>query len=808
VEILWNDLRYGARMLVKNSGFTLAAILILAIGIGANSALFSVIMTVLVRPLPYQEPERLVWLANTNPTLGINQTFLNPDDILDYREQVQSFEQVASWGTYPVNLSGGKEPERVESIYVTTNFFQTLGVTPMLGRDFRTEDGSESSDAVIISYGLWQRQFGGDPEIIGRKIELAGNTEMPRVIVGVMPSELIFPPRVDLFETYELERRAERGGTHNDRTIARLKAGFTVEQAQLDIKAVALRQAEQFPDTNNGWEVRVVPFQEHLFGSATIALPLLFGAVAFVLLIACTNVAGLQLARAASRQKEIAIRLALGAGRWRIVRQTLIESLLVSGFGGALGLVLAWWGVDALRRLGAESLPRLKETTLDTPVLLFTAAIALFTALLFGLGPALHSSKPDLNQTLKDQGSASIGGPQSQRFRSLLIIVQFAMAMVLLVGAGLLVKSFWKLQQAGPGFQSEQVFAAGVSLNMEEFRDLAKRRQFYQQLLERLENLPGVETAAAVSHLPFGGRTLQQNFAIEGRGPVAKQNRSLADYRVITPTFFETLRVPLKRGRIFTQRDTANAPLAYLVNEAFAHTYLEGSDVIGERLRLGSESQWLGEIVGVVGDIKHRSMEAESIPTIYVCYLQSEPLPSFPIMNYVVRAQEHSGLSAEHIQRELRSAVGNQVVFYARPLPEFIADSTAQRKFNMLLMSLFAVVALVLSVVGVYGLMSYQVSQRRREMAIRLALGALPGQVLQMVIWQGMRLAIAGMALGAISVLGFLRLLQSLLYGIGVTDAGTFSTVALVLIGMALVACFVPAHKATKVDPAMVLRQE
>jgi putative ABC transport system permease protein len=813
MQTLWQDLRYGARVLLKKPGFTLIAVLTLALGIGANSAIFSVMMAVLVRPLPYQEPEQLVWLANTNPSLGVSQTFLNAEDILDYREQAQSFEQVASWGTYPVNLSGGKAPERVESIYVTTNFFQTLGVTPMIGRDFTAADGNieygrQDSDAVIISYGLWQRQFGGDADIIGRKIILAGNTQEPRVIIGVMPAGMIFPPRVDLFETYQLERTGKRGGTHNDRTIARLKPGMTVEQAQAEVSAIALRQAEQFPDTNKGWGVAVVPFRQHLFGSATVALPVLFGAVALVLLIAWTNVAGLQLARATSRQKEIAIRLALGASRWRIIRQMLVESLLLSAFGGALGLLLAWWGVDALRVLGAEALPRLQDTALDTQVFAFTAALSVLTGVIFGLVPALQTSKPDLNQTLKDTGSASIGGSQRHRFRSLLVVSQFAMAMMLLVGAGLLVKSFWKLQQASPGFQSEQVIAAGVSLNMGEYRDTAKRRQFYEQLLERVEAMPGVEAAAATSHLPFGGRTLQQNFRIEGGEPVAEQNRSLADYRVITPAFFETLRIPLKQGRGFSKGDSSKTPIVYIVNEAFAHAYLSGNEAVGKRIRLGYEGQWPGEIVGVVGDVKHRAIEAGAVPTIYVCYLQSNRLPSFPIMNYVVRAKDASGKLAESLRRELPSADGNPVIFYVRPMTEFIADTTAQRKFNMLLLGIFAGVALTLSAVGIYGLMSYLVTERRREIAIRLALGAMPGNVLRLIIGQGMRLALAGLLIGTIGALILVRLLQSLLYGVSTTDTLTFFTVALILTGVALAASFVPARRAAKVNPMTALRYE
>lgn len=806
---LWNDLRYGARMLIRNPGFTVVVALTLGIGIGANTAIYSVFTTILLRPLPYRQPEQLVWLANTNPALGVNQTFLNPQDILDYREQAQSFAEVASWGTYPVNLAGGREPERVESIYVTTNFFQTLGVTPLLGRDFSPEEGAEGSAAVIISYELWQRQFGGDAEIIGKKIVLAGNAAQPRVIVGVMPKELIFPPRVDLFETYQLERDPDRGGTHNDRTIARLKAGTTVEQAQAEISAIALRQAEQFPDTNKGWGVTLVPFQEHLFGSAYVALPLLFGAVAILLLIASTNVAGLQLAHAISRQKEIAIRLAVGAGRGHLIRQMLIESLLLSAIGGALGLLLAWWSVDVLRVLGGEVVPRLKDTRLDAGAFLFTAMLAIFTGVVFGLVPALQASKPDLNRMLKDSGGARIGGARPQRLRSLLIVWQFAMAMVLLAGAGLLIKSFWMLQQTSPGFQADQVFAAGVSLNMEEYRDTTRRRQFYQELLGRLTDLPGVEAAAAISHLPFGGRTLQQNFRIEGREPVSKQNQALADYRVITPTFFETLRIPIRRGRGFTEQDTAKAPIVYIVNEAFADAYFSGGEAVGEKIRLGYEGQWPGEVVGVAGDVKHRTMEAVAIPTIYVCYLQIDRLPSFPIMNYVVRAKKDApGLLAESLRRELQSANGNQVVFYSRPLNDFIADTTGQRKFNMLLLGIFAFVALSLSAVGIYGLISYQITHRQREIAIRTALGARAGDILRMLLWQGLKLALAGVAVGTLGALAVVRLLQSMLYGVGPTDVSTFLTVALILTGAAILACCLPARRATKVDPLMALRHE
>ena len=793
-------------MLAKKPGFTLVAVLTLALGIGANTAIFSVVMAVLIRPLPYAEPERLLWLANTNPSLGVSETFLNPDDIIDYREQAESLEQVASWGTYPVNLSGGRNPERVESIYVTTNFFRTLGVKPMLGRDFLPEEGEDGSGVVIISHGLWQRQFGGDPEIIGRKIVIMGNANQPAQVIGVMPAELDFPARVDLFETYEIKERTGRGGTHNDRTIARLKPGVTVAQAQAELSAIAQRQAQQFPDTNRGWDVVVVPFQEHVFGSATVALPLLLGAAAFVLLISCTNVAGLQLARALSRHKEIAVRLALGASRGHIVRQLLIESLMLSAPGGALGLLLAMWAIDALRAFGPQSLPRLNEVSLDTQALAFTAVLSVTTGLLFGVVPALLSAKLDLTDMLKDPGGVSSGGSQRHRFRSALVISQFALAMVLMVGAGLMIKSFWRLHQTSPGFQPEQLLTAGLSLNMADYRDLDKRRQFYRQALDRVAGLPGVETAAAVSHLPFGGRTLQLAFRVEGREPVSVENQSLTDYRVVSPSFFDTMRIPLKGGRAFAEQDAEKAPIVYLVNETFAHTYFPGGDPVGSRIRLGNEGQWRGEVVGVVGDVKHRKVETEALPTIYACYLQSPPLPSFPILNFIARTADHSETMRASIREELLRTDSDQVVFYVRPMTDFIADAVAQRRLTMLLLALFALLAIVLASVGIYGLMSYLVMQRRQEIAIRRALGAQPRDVLLLVIGQGVRMSVLGGAIGIALSLALSRVLSSLLYGVSATDPFVFAGIPILLLVVALLACYIPALRAMKVAPIAALR--
>ncbi len=805
LERLVQDLRFGLRMLRKHPGFSLIAILTLALGIGANTAIFSVMMTVLAQPLPYRDAERLVWLSNVNPSLGGSPTFLNPEDILDYQEQAQSFEQIASWATNPENLSGGSKPERVEILYITTNFFQTLGVAPMLGRDFGPQDSDKTSD-VIISYGLWQRQFGGDPAVIGRKIVLGGRTEESVTIVGVMPPEMSFPLRADLFGSDRYERGFGRGGSHNNRTIARLKPGVTIAQAQAEISAIAARQALQFPETNRGWDVQVTPFREHLFGGANTAIPLLFGAALLVLLIAWTNVASLQLARAAAaRQKEIAVRLALGARRWRIVRQLLTESLLLAGGGAAAGILLAFAGIKAMRALGPDSLARLQEVALDARALVFTLVISIFTGAAFGLVPALQVSQPDLNSTLKEGGRDS--SMRHRRFHTAFVVAQFALALTLLSGAGLLLRSFWKLRQTSPGFQSDHILAAGASLNKQDYNP-PRMIQFYQQEVERLRRLPGVESAAAISQLPFGGRTMQLNFKLEGQPATSGKNLPLADYRVITPSLLETLRIPLREGRALTEQDTTETPVVYLVNETFARTYEMDRSLIGQRLRLGYEGEWPGEIVGVIGDIKHRSAEADAFPTVYISYRQCQTQPRFPIMHFLVRTRLNPENIGASVRNELSASDPNQVVFYVRPLDGFVADASAQRKFSMLLLVLFALLALLLAALGIYGVMSYAVTRRTRELGVRIALGAQSGDVLRLIVGEGIRMTLLGIAIGLAGSFVITRVLAGMLYGVGATDPATFVGVTFLLFGIAVLACWIPARRATKVDPLVALRTE
>ena len=803
MSTLWQDIRYSARMLVKRPGFTLVAIITLALGIGASTAIFSVVHAVLIRPLPYRNSDRVVWLSNRNPALGVSGTFLNDADILDYRDQAQSFDQIASWGTLPLNLYGAIAPERVEGVYVTTNFFQTLGVMPVLGRDFTEGEGHENR--AIISYALWQRQFGGERSVIGRKVNLGTRENQSSTIVGVMPAELNFPQGADLFITSAIDRAdTPRGGSHNSRTIARLKPNVTVEQAQSEISALARRQAEEFPDTNAGWDVAVMPFREYLFGSALTALPMLFGAVVFVLLIAGANVTNLQLGRAVSRRKEIAVRLALGSGRWRIVRQSLVESLLLAVGGTGLGLVLAQWGLAAFRTLGPQSVPRLRTAAISLPVLEFAVGVTLLTAIIVGLVPALQTSRSDLQSALKQGNSLGTTPRRSNHFRRSLVVTQMALALVLLVGAGLLIKSFWRLQAVTPGFQSENVLSAGLSLSFGDYPDSARRSLLFRQATEKLAELPGVTSVGAISHLPFGGRTLQQRFSIKGQSPLTAKNEAVADYRVVTPSFFETLHIPLKKGRGFDEHDTAETPHVLVINEAFARTYFPGRDPIGARLE-GAADFIKGEIVGVVGDVKHRGLDAEALPAFYVSYRQSS---TFPIMNFLVRSQNDPASLTLSVQRALQTLDARGVVFNVRPFEDFVADSVTPRRFNLWLLGAFAVLAVVLALAGIYGTMSYAVAQRTRELGIRVALGAQRRDVLKLIVGEGMKLIVVGIGIGVLGAFALTRLMKSLLFAVSASDPLTFVVIALLLMSIALLACWFPARRATKVDPLVALRYE
>ena len=774
----------------------------LALGIGANTAIFSIVLTVLIRPLPYADAERVVWLYNRNATLGINGAFLNPADILDFREQSQSFDNIAAWGTLPVNLYGAQSLERVEGIYVTPNFFRALGVRPQLGRDFAE---NEPETSVIISHGLWLRQFGGDQNVIGKKITFGLNTNDTNVIVGVLPEETHFPARIDVFTASEIKREDfDRGGSHNSRTIARLKPGITIEQAQAEINTLTQRQAELYPDTNKGWQVQVQSLRDHLFGNSRAALMLLFGAVAIVLVIACANVANLQLGRIHSRRRELAVRLALGAGRFRIVRQFLIENLLLSILGGMLGVFVAGACLTVVRTLGPDSIPRLTESALSIPAFCFALAISCFSTFMFGLFPEFQASQLQLNDALKNSHSHGSTPRRSNTIRRTLVVAQIALAVIVLTGAGLVVKSFWRLQAVDSGINSEHLLTAGLSLSFADYLNGSpKRTQLFRQALETLNTLPGVTSVGAISHLPLGGRTMKQPFWIAGETNSKKADERVTDYRVVSPSFFATAGVELKKGRLFDDRDREGTLQVFVINEAFARTYLAGRDPIG--VRLGDNKFVKGEIVGVVTSIKHTSLELDAEPALYVSYQQSS---TFPIMNFVVRTKTDPSSLVIPVHQRLQALDSRGVVFNVRPFDQFVADAVAPRRFNLWLFSAFGFLAALLAAAGIYATMNFAVLQRHREIGIRMALGAQKSAVMKLILGEGGTLVGAGLLIGFAASLGLNQLMKSLLFAVSATDPLIYFLMATLVIAIALLASTIPARRATKIDPIQTLRSE
>jgi len=801
---IWQDLVYAARMLARNMSFTAIATLMLALGIGANAAIFSVVQTVLIRPLPYRETDRIAWLSNRNPDLGVNGAFLNPADILDLRDQSQSFESIAAWGTFPFNLYGGKTQERVEAIYVTPNFFHTLGIQPTLGRDFAAANEAENS--VIISHALWLRQFGGDQNVIGRKISFglpASDSNNSSVIVGVLPQESNFPARVDVFTMSEIDRAdLSRGGSHNWRTIGRLRPGVTLERAQAELNTLTQRQEELFPDTNKGWQIQVQPLRDYLFGNSRAALLLLFGAVGMVLLIACANIANLQLGRIYSRRREFALRLALGAGRLRILRQFLIENLLLSSLGCGLGVVVAIGCLSVVRTLGPESIPRLREAALSLPAFAFTIGVSVLTATLFGVLPALNGSQWQLSDALKAQ-SFGTTPRRSNRIRRGLVVSQIALALILLSGAGLVIKSFWRLQAVNPGMKTDHLITAGLSLSLADYPNGSPRRlQVFKESLERLQNLPGVTAVGAISHLPLGGRTMQLPFLLKGQQGSGSADERVADYRVVTPSFFKAAGIELRKGRDFDERDRHGTPQVFVVNEAFARVFLSGRDPIGVRLE-GESDLVKGEIIGVVASVKHKGLELEAEPAFYV---SSEQSSTFPIMNFVVRTQTDPEALLVPIQRELQSVDSRGVVFNVRPFEKFVGDAVAPRRFNLWLFSAFGFLALVLVATGVYAMINFAVVQRRREIGIRIALGAQKNSVMKLMFGEGAILISFGLVIGLLVSLLLTHWMQALLFGVSATDPRTYLIMTGVIVAVGFLACWIPVRQATRVDPISVLR--
>jgi putative ABC transport system permease protein len=803
---LWQDLRYGFRMLAKSPGFTFVAVLALALGIGANSAIFSVVNTVLLQPLPFEQPEQLVRVYTTVPRRNLTAGPVSYLTFADFRAQNAQFEYVTAFSDTSATLAGRDEPEQIDGIVASGDFFKVLGAQAALGRTFTTEEERPDAQVVVISDGLWKRRFGGDAQIVGQSVTLNGEAV---TIIGIMPEGFTFPidrERVDFWSPIDptSEENRQRGSSYLN-VVARLRDGATLQQAQAEADAVAARLATEYADTNAGRSFTLISMHEDLVGDLRPALLVLLGAVAFVLLIACANVANLMLARASSRHKEIAIRTAMGASRWRIVRQLVTESLLLSLAGGALGLLIALWGVDLLVASIPSDMPRVSEIGLDRRVLAFTAVISMLTGFLFGLVPALQVSKPDLNEGLKEGGRGSTEGARRNRVRGALVVLEVALSLVLLVGAGLLMRSFVELREVKAGFDPSGVLTASVSLPDSKYGEEATQAEFFRRVLENLSARPGVHAASAVLPLPLSGSAMMNGLSIEGRPPAAPGERLTTHTRITSPEYFRAMNIPVVKGRALDERDSKDAPKVVVVNETFARKYFPGEEAIGKRVEITVAEDMSGEIVGIVGDVKHRSLDAAPDPEAYVSYRQ---VPS----GYMVLVLKGDGQSAAALTSTLREAVrqvdAGQALAEIRTMEQLVSNSVARRRFNMLLLGVFAGVALALAAIGIFGVMNYTVTQRTHELGIRIALGAQTKDVLRLVVGQGMTLIVIGVVVGLAASFALTRLMQSLLYSVSATDPLTFAGVALVLASVALLACYIPARRATRVDPMVALRYE
>ncbi len=807
MKTILQDLRYGARMLLKNPGFTLIAVLTLALGIGANAAIFSVVNGVLLKPLPYREPEQLIRVferSRTQPKFP-----MSGGNFQDYREQNSTLGGLALYTRQDLELSQDDKPERLAALRVSAGFFELLGAQPLLGREFRREDElPDNNQVVILSHGLWQRRFNGDPNIVGRVISLSGR---PFTVVGVAQQGLqhvggdyrSMPhgESVDAWWPVALRPQAGRGA-HFLNAVGRLKPGVSVAQAESDFNVIAERLAQQFPNSNQGWRIAIQPLHEEIAGRARTTLLALLGAVFFVLLIACVNVANLLLARATAREREIAVRSAVGAGRRRIVRQLLTESLLLAMVGAAAGILLAQWAIDALRALGQEQLPRLQAVNIDGRILLFTLGVTVVTGVLFGLAPALQAGQFNLNALLKEGGR---GGGQRRRLRDALVVTEVALALALLTGAGLLIRSFWKLQQTDPGFNPERVLTASLTLPGARYGDAPNVASFQRQLLDRVTALPGVQSAGATSDLPWTGYDENAGFTIEGKTFPPNDGPS-ARYHYVSSDYFRTIGVPLIAGRFFNADDRQDAQLALLINRSMAERYWPGESAVGKRLTFSSqpkEKDWY-TIVGVVGDVKDFPHSPAAAPAFYWATTQLTPRQ----LILAVRFSADPLNLIEAVRGEVRALDKDLPLADAQTLETIAATAVAGRRFTLWLVGFFALTAMALAAIGIYSVLSYLVAQRTREIGLRMALGAQLGNVLKLVIRQGMTLVLLGIASGMAAAFALTRLIKGLLFEVSATDPLAFALAAALLALVALLACYIPAWRATKVDPMVALRHE
>ncbi len=804
MERLLQDIRFALRTLRKNPSFTLVAILTLALGIGATTAIFSVVNGVLLHPLPFRDSDRLtmVWLDNLSE--GIRQDITSYPNFVDWREQNRVFEDMAAFRPHQVNLTGEFEPERIARTAVTANFFSLVGVEPLRGRGFAVEEEQQGSHEVaVLSHGLWQRRFGGDPEVIGRTLQMNG---VEFTVVGVMPAGFDFPSETQLWVPLApSEQLREARFAFWLYTLGRLRPGVSLEAAQREMDGINTQLAQEYPEFSR-FGVFVQPVRDYLVGDVRPALLVLLGAVGFLLLIAAANVGNLLLARSAAREREIAVRTAMGASRRRLVGQLLTESLVLAFAGGILGLLVAYWGVQLLIGLSPADLPRLENVGVDATVLGFAFLVSLLTGIVFGLVPALQVSRTPLVETLREGGRGLSGGRRGQRTRRALVVGEMALALVLLIGAGLLIQSFSRLRSIDPGFRSENVLTLQLALSGSEYGEPASVLAFWEQLLERVEALPAVTSAAAASDVLLPELANSSNVTIEGRPTPPAEETIEVPIDAVTPDFFRTLGTPLLRGRDFSASDDQEATRVAIINEAMARRFWPDTDPVGQRFRYGdedSEGPWR-TVVGVVADARRTSLEQEARPSTFLPLRQS----SRSSMVVVVRTTGDPLALAGVVRREVRELAPNIPVAQVSTLEAMMGERLAQRRFSTLLLGFFSALALLLATVGVYGVIAFTVNQSTREIGIRMALGARSMDVLRLVLRQVSILVLLGIGIGVAAALALSRTLSGMLYGMSATDPGTYIGIALLLTAVALLASYLPARRATRVDPIVALRSE
>ncbi|MEK6283283.1 MAG: ABC transporter permease [Acidobacteriota bacterium] len=801
MESLLQDLRYRLRTLRKNPGFTFAAVLTLALGIGANTAIFSLANSIVFRPLPYQEPERLVLLA-----YAFNE--VSPANFLDWRAQNQSFESVAALTYWIANLTGSDEPERLDGYAVSPSLFPMLGVKPIQGRSFLPEEEEEGKDNVVmVSAGFWQRRLGSDPNSVGKTLTINGKT---RTVVGIMPADFQFyDSGIDIWIPLSFSAKDKEARRMAFLTaVGRLKPGVSLDMAQSDMTGVAGRLEQLYPQTNANVGIKLIPLHQYIVGSIRPAILMLLGAVSFVLLIACGNVANLLLARATSRQKEIGIRLALGAKRLRLIRQLLTESILLSLLGGLLGLALAWWGVyvfaNSISQPNAPFIPRLTEIRVDNTVLFFTLGISLLTGILFGLTPALQLSKPELVETLKDGNKGASGGTKGRRLRNVLVVAEVALSLVLLCGAGLMIRSFMQLLKVDLGFNQENLLVMNLSLNPAKYQKQDQMAAFNQQALERIRALPGVQSATLTTTLPLTGQDASGAFLIEGRPEPAPNEPLVVKIRTTDYDYFRTLGIPLKKGRYFTAKDDEKGAGVAIINESTAKRFWPNEEPLGKRIKLAGPNSPLAEIVGVVGNVRHSTLRAQPNPELYFP-LQQNPQRGLML---VVRTNLDPASFSSTVRNQIFGVDKNQPVSNIRTMKQLVYNSSYLNRLAMVLLGIFAGVALILAAIGLYSLISYSVTQRTHEIGVRMALGAKSRDIFKMIVREGLVLTLIGIGIGLAAAFALTRLMSTLLFGVSASDPVSFVAVSLLMVTVAFVASYLPARSATRVNPVVALRYE